>query len=240
MSLLIQNIQKSYGTKQVLKNGSLLAPKGSVTALIGKNGVGKTTTFKIVCGLISAEGGEVLWNKTKMHPTSMEWKKRIGYLPEHNPLYKDMYLREFLSLACQIHQVKNPSKRITEVIELVGLGEYTNFKINHLSKGYRQRVGLAQAIINDPEVIILDEPTSGLDPSQLVEVRALIKSLAKNKTVILSSHILSEVEQICDRIYMIQNGTIASLDDMKNDNIWLVRFDAEVSFSCGFSRRLLF
>ncbi|MEE9373985.1 MAG: ABC transporter ATP-binding protein [Saprospiraceae bacterium] len=206
MSLILSHIVKSYGKKIVLNGINLTARRGEVTALIGKNGAGKTTTFKSICGLITVEEGLIKWDDSPIEINAKNWKSRIGYLAEHNSLYPNMYVSELLTYACKLYKYSNSKVAIESICEQVGLHDYKGYKIKNLSKGYKQRVGIAQAIIHNPELLILDEPTSGLDPLQLIEIRSLIKQLAKSRVVILSSHILSEIEQICDSVYILNNG----------------------------------
>jgi ABC-2 type transport system ATP-binding protein len=219
MSVQISDLTKIYGDKKALNNVSFEAKKGMVTGFLGPNGAGKTTTMKILSCFIQANSGSaaVCGFDTQSHPE--EVKRRIGYLPEHNPLYKDMYVKEYLRFVAGMQRLgKNKSAKIGEMIELTGLGEEQHKKIGSLSKGYRQRVGLAQALIHDPEVLILDEPTSGLDPNQLADIRQLIINLGKEKTVILSTHIMQEVEAVCDNVIIINQGSIVangSLQDLK-------------------------
>lgn len=191
---------------------SFEAKKGEVLGFLGPNGAGKTTTMKILTCFIPQTGGkaEVCGYDVEIH--SMEVRSRIGYLPENNPLYKDMYVKEYLGFVAGLHKVGNAKKRVADMIELTGLGSERNKLIRALSKGYRQRVGLAQAMLHDPEVLILDEPTSGLDPNQLVAIRSLIKQLGREKTVIFSTHIMQEVQALCDRVLIINKGTIVADD----------------------------
>ena len=228
MSLELSNITKTYGLQTILNDAHMKADVGEVTALVGKNGAGKTTTFKLICGLVNSDQGEIKWEKNTIDTHSIEWKNRLGYLAEHNPLYHDLYVKEFLSLACRLNEVDNSKKRISDIISEVGLDDHQNKKIGVLSKGYKQRVGLAQAIIHNPDILILDEPTSGLDPAQLIEIRSLIKQLSENRVVILSSHILSEVEQICNSKYLIKEGKIVRLSNDENKKY--VRLELDKSF----------
>lgn len=227
MSLSLSHISKSYGHQVVLDQVDFNASQGEVTALIGKNGSGKTTTFKIICGLISSDEGQLQWDNGLIDPTMNSWKKNVGYLAEHNPLYPNLYVKEFLKYSCNLNRIPLEKELISEVIDKVGLESHQNKKIKHLSRGYKQRVGIAQAIIHNPSLLILDEPTSGLDPSQLVEIRALIKSLAKERIVILSSHILSEVEQICDSIHILDSGKIRLHSGTTNQLIIRVLFNSK-------------
>jgi ABC-2 type transport system ATP-binding protein len=210
MSVSVNGLTKIYGEQKAIDNVSFEAAKGEVVGFLGPNGAGKTTTMKIVTCFIPPSSGTVTVSGYNIADHSIEVRKRIGYLPEHNPLYKDMYVREYLSFMAGLHKVAGISKRVKEVIDMVGLGLEQHKFIGQLSKGYRQRVGLAQAIIHDPEVLILDEPTSGLDPNQLVEIRRLIKDLGKEKTVIFSTHIMQEVQAICDRVLIINRGKIVA------------------------------
>lgn len=214
MSILVDELCKTYGEQKALDGISFRAMPGSVLGFLGPNGAGKSTTMKILTGYIPQTSGraEVCGFDVSTH--SMEVRRHIGYLPEHNPLYLDMYVREALGFIGAIHQSENKAKRIDEVIELCGLGQEQNKKISALSKGYRQRVGLAQAIFSDPKVLILDEPTSGLDPNQVIGIRSLIRDLAKTRTVILSTHIMQEVEAVCENVIIIDQGKIVAEDKL--------------------------
>src|SRR5690606_893328 len=194
------------------KDVSFKVNSGEIVGFLGPNGAGKSTTMKIITGFIPASSGEVKVCGMPVDVDTLETRKKIGYLPEHNPLYLDMYVKEYLEFVGNIYKVKNVRQRVEEMIKAVGLEVEQSKKIGMLSKGYRQRVGLAAAIIHDPEVLILDEPTSGLDPNQLVEIRDLIKSIGKKKTVMLSTHIMQEVEAICDRVVIINKGEIVADD----------------------------
>jgi len=208
MSIEVINVSKSYGEQKALDNVSFSISKGEIVGFLGPNGAGKSTLMKILTTYISADEGKALVNDNDVIENSKEVQKAVGYLPEHNPLYLDLYIREYLTFNADVY--KTPKSRIEEVITLTGLTPESNKKIGELSKGYRQRVGLACALLHDPEVLILDEPTTGLDPNQLVEIRELIKNIGKNKTVFLSTHIMQEVEAICDRIIIINNGKIVT------------------------------
>ncbi|MAW65351.1 MAG: gliding motility-associated ABC transporter ATP-binding subunit GldA [Flavobacteriales bacterium] len=208
MSVSVNQITKIYGKQKVLNTISFEIGAGEVVGFLGPNGAGKSTMMKILTGYITQSEGEVMVCGINVLNNSVESRKKIGYLPENNPLYLDMYVREFLSFIADIHKVKNKKDRVNEMIELTGLSPEKSKKIRQLSKGYRQRVGLAAALIHDPEVLILDEPTTGLDPNQLKEIRALIKSIAAKKTIMLSTHIMQEVEAICDRVIIIKMGEI--------------------------------
>jgi ABC-2 type transport system ATP-binding protein len=214
MSVKVQQLTKTYGAQRAIDSISFEAKKGEVLGFLGPNGAGKTTTMKIVtCFIPQSEGvAEVCGYDTEKNP--MEVRRQIGYLPEHNPLYKDMYVKEYLDFVAGLHKVPNKSKRIAEMVERTGLGREQHKLISSLSKGYRQRVGLAQAMLHDPEVLILDEPTSGLDPNQLVEIRKLIKDLGKEKTVIFSTHIMQEVQALCDKVLIINRGQIVANDSI--------------------------
>ena len=221
MSVKVNNLTKIYGTQRALSDVSFEAKAGEILGFLGPNGAGKTTTMKILtCFIPQTEGyAEVCGFDVVKNP--LEVRQRIGYLPEHNPLYKDMYVREYLEFVAGLHHLTNKKQRVAEMIERVGLGVEQNKQIGMLSKGYRQRVGLAQAMMHDPSVLILDEPTSGLDPNQLVEIRKLIKELGKEKTVIFSTHIMQEVQALCDRVMIINNGKIVANDtiDMLQNRI---------------------
>ena len=217
MSITISNLTKTYGSQKAIDNISFNASNNEIVGFLGPNGAGKSTTMKIVTGYLEADSGNVMVNDVDVRTNSLEVKKQIGYLPEGNPLYYEMYVREYLGFIAAIHKLKSGvKKRIQEVIDLTGLTLESNKKTGQLSKGYKQRVGLAAALIHDPEVLILDEPTSGLDPNQIIEIRQVIKDLGKNKTVLFSSHILQEVESICDRIIIINQGNIVADDTISN------------------------
>jgi ABC-2 type transport system ATP-binding protein len=205
---------KTFGEQKAVNDISFEAKKGEVLGLLGPNGAGKTTTMKIVTCFIPQSSGavEVCGHNVAEEPFAV--RQKIGYLPEHNPVYKDMYIKEYLSFVAGLHQVKNKRVRVNEMIEMTGLGREQHKKIGTLSKGYRQRVGLAQAMLHDPEVLILDEPTSGLDPNQLVEIRSLIKKLGQEKTVIFSTHIMQEVQLLCDRVMIIDQGKMVANDSI--------------------------
>lgn len=211
MTIELQNITKLYGNQRALDNVSLSINKGEITGLLGPNGAGKSTMMKIICCFLPPSEGKASVYGFDVMEEPLKVKSRIGYLPEHNPLYTDMYVREYLKYIAGIFKMKGGvEERINEVIELTGLQIEQNKKIGALSKGYRQRVGLAQALIHDPDVLVLDEPTTGLDPNQLLEIRELIKKIGKEKTVLLSTHIMQEVEAICDRVIIINNGKLVA------------------------------
>ena len=210
MSIEVKNLFKYYGEQAAVKDISFNVKSGEIVGFLGPNGAGKSTTMKIITGYISSSEGEVKVCGLPVSVDSLDTRKLIGYLPENNPLYLDMYVKEYLTFVGKIYKVKNLKERVAEMIKAVGLEVEQDKKIGMLSKGYRQRVGLAQAIIHDPAVLILDEPTSGLDPNQLVEIRNLIKEIGKEKTVMLSTHIMQEVEAICDRVVIIDRGEIVA------------------------------
>lgn len=216
MSIEVKNISKQYGKQFALDDVSLAIGTGEIVGFLGPNGAGKSTMMKILTTYINPTMGDAWVSGHHVVDESMAVRKKVGYLPEHNPLYLDMYVREYLGLVAGLYRVKSKKQRVEEVIEMVGLGIESHKKIQELSKGYRQRVGLAQAIIHDPEVLILDEPTSGLDPNQLVDIRALIKELGREKTVMLSTHIMQEVEAICDRVVIINKGRLVADKDAKS------------------------
>jgi ABC-2 type transport system ATP-binding protein len=234
MSIEVKNLFKYYGEQAAVRDVSFNVKKGEIVAFIGPNGAGKSTTMKIMTGYIPASSGEVFISGMKVDVDNLNTRQIIGYLPEHNPLYTDMYVREYLEFVGRIYKVKNLSARVSEMIYTVGLEVEQNKKIGALSKGYRQRVGLAQAIIHDPEVLILDEPTTGLDPNQLVEIRDLIKRIGKQKTVMLSTHIMQEVEAICDRIVIISKGQIVADDKAGN----LQKEDAHQTVYVEFDKKI--
>ena len=214
MSIQLKNISKRYGDQLAVKNVNFQINSGEIVGFIGPNGAGKSTTMKIITGFLAPTSGQVKINGLRIPHDLMEIKKIIGYLPENNPLYQEMYVREYLEHVANLYGLSRGSARakVSDIIDLVGLSSEQHKKIDNLSKGYRQRVGLSQALIHDPKVLILDEPTSGLDPNQIVEIRNLISTVGKEKTVILSTHIMQEVEAICDRVIIIDNGEIKADD----------------------------
>jgi len=221
LSVIVRNLVKQYGEQKAVDQISFEAKPGRILGFLGPNGAGKSTTMKMLTGYLKPSAGEaeVVGKNVQLEP--LEVKRLIGYLPEHTPLYIDMYVREFLGFVAETYGLKNISQRVEEVIKLVGLTQEQHKKIGMLSKGYKQRVGLAQAIIHQPQVLILDEPTSGLDPNQLTDIRALIKNLGKDKTVIISTHIMQEVEALCDDVIIINNGALvanSSIADLKNEH----------------------
>lgn len=212
MSVKVQHLTKTYGPQQAVNDISFEAKKGEVLGFLGPNGAGKSTTMKILTCYLPQSAGKAEVCGFDVIADPMEVRRRIGYLPEHNPLYKDMYVREYLGFVARLHKVPNAAKRVADMVDMTGLGREQHKLISSLSKGYRQRVGLAQAMIHDPEVLILDEPTSGLDPNQLVEIRSLIKQMGTQKTVIFSTHIMQEVQALCDRVVIINQGRIVAND----------------------------
>ncbi len=236
MSIIVQNVTKQYDNQFALNDVSLTIGKGEIVGLLGPNGAGKSTLMKIITCFIPPTKGTVSVEGYDIWEQSMEVRKRVGYLPEHNPLYLDMYVKEYLGFVAGIHHItgQEASKRIDEMIEMTGLGVEMHKKIGALSKGYRQRVGLAQAMIHNPSVLILDEPTSGLDPNQLIDIRRLIKDLGNEKTVLLSTHIMQEVEALCDKVIIINKGVVVANDNIENltkesDNVLVVEFDGNVT-----------
>ena len=236
MSIIVQNVTKQYDTQLALNDVSLTIGKGEIVGLLGPNGAGKSTLMKIITCFIPPTKGTVSVEGYDIWEQSMEVRKCVGYLPEHNPLYLDMYVKEYLGFVGGIHHLKGQelNKRIDEMIEMTGLGIEMHKKIGALSKGYRQRVGLAQAMIHNPSVLILDEPTSGLDPNQLIDIRNLIRDLGEEKTVLLSTHIMQEVEALCDRVVIINKGVVVANDNIENltkesENVLVVEFDGEVT-----------
>lgn len=217
MSIIVSNITKRYGNQLALDNVSFSIKPGEIVGLLGPNGAGKSTLMKIITCFIPPTSGDVTVYGHDIREESLEIRKKVGYLPENNPLYTEMYIRESLEFIAGLHNLgDNKTKRINEIMQLTGLDTERKKKIGALSKGYKQRVGLAMALVHDPEVLILDEPTSGLDPNQLVEIRNLIVEIGKQKTVILSTHIMQEVEAVCNRAIIINKGRIVADDSPKN------------------------
>lgn len=235
MSIQVKDITKIYGKQKALNHVSFEVGTGEIVGFLGPNGAGKSTMMKIITCYIPPTEGTVKVCGFDITDQSLEVRRQIGYLPEHNPLYLDMYVKEFLEFTGGLYKIKNIKKRVEEMIELTGLQVEQKKKIGALSKGYRQRVGLAQAIIHDPKVLIMDEPTTGLDPNQLEEIRGLIKTLGKEKTVMLSTHIMQEVEAVCDKVIIINKGEIVAnestqtLQKNSSKQIFTVEFDGEVS-----------
>ncbi|RKR09654.1 protein involved in gliding motility GldA [Flavobacterium sp. 90] len=232
MSIEVNNISKSYGSQKALNSISFSIQKGEIVGFLGPNGAGKSTLMKILTTYLLADDGSALVNGHDVMTNAKEVQRSIGYLPEHNPLYLDLYVREYLAFNADVYNV--PKSRIEEVIQLTGLTPESHKKIGQLSKGYRQRVGLANALLHNPDVLILDEPTTGLDPNQLMEIRNVIKNVGKDKTVFLSTHIMQEVEAICDRVIIIDKGEIVAdkkLDHLVSENkeqVIEVEFDYQI------------
>lgn len=216
MSIVVKNLLKVYETQKAVNNISFSIEKGEIVGFLGPNGAGKSTTMKIITGYLAQDGGSVAVCGLDAGANPVDIKRKTGYLPEANPLYHDMFVKEYLLFVAGVYRIKNSAAAVDEMIGLVGLTPEKHKKIGQLSKGYKQRVGLAAALIHDPEVLILDEPTSGLDPNQIVEIRNVIKEQGKNKTVLFSSHILQEVQAICDRVIIINKGELVADDSLQN------------------------
>jgi ABC-2 type transport system ATP-binding protein len=216
MSIQVKNLLKHYGEQKAVNDISFTVNKGEIVGFLGPNGAGKSTTMKMITGYLQPDAGEISVIGIDVRKNPLEAKKKIGYLSESNALYYDMYIREYLSFIGELHKISNQQSAISKIIEQVGLTPESKKKIGQLSKGYKQRVGLAAALIHDPEVLILDEPTSGLDPNQIVEIRQVIKEQGENKLVLFSSHILQEVEAICDRVIIINKGELVADDKLSN------------------------
>jgi ABC-2 type transport system ATP-binding protein len=238
LSIEVTKISKEYGQQKALNEVSFSVGEGSITGFLGPNGAGKSTMMKILTCFIPQSSGTAKVCGFDVYENSFEVKQQVGYLPEHNPLYLDMYVKEYLAFAAGIHKLKNIDERVKEMIAITGLTLEQRKKIGALSKGYRQRVGLAQALIHNPKVLILDEPTTGLDPNQLVEIRALIKELGKEKTVLFSTHILQEVTAVCDNIIIINKGEIVANSDAKtlqtgnkNQTVLLLELDKDIEIA---------
>jgi len=238
MSLSLKNLTKIYGAQKAVNDISFKIEKGEIVGFLGPNGAGKSTTMKIATCYLPPTSGEVWVGGFNVVERPMEVKQITGYLPEHNPLYLDLYVHEYLGFVGKLYGLRGPrlNDRVKEIIDLCGLGPEQNKKIEALSKGYRQRVGLAQALIHDPEILILDEPTSGLDPNQLVEIRKLIKTISQQKTVVFSTHIMQEVQALCDRVIVINKGEIVADDKLErilqtqgNTVAIVVQFEGDVN-----------
>ena len=214
MSIVVKELLKQYGDQKAVDNISFTLNKGEIVGFLGPNGAGKSTTMKIITGYLTPDAGTALVSGMNVAEQPIEIKKRIGYLPEANPLYLEMYVKEYLDFVAGVHQVKNRKQRIQDVIELTGLTQEQRKRLGQLSKGYKQRAGLAAALIHDPEVLILDEPTTGLDPNQILEIRNVIKEQGREKTILFSSHILQEVQAICDRVIIINKGKLVADDKL--------------------------
>lgn len=241
MSIEIKNITKIFGQQKALDDVSFSVDTGSIVGFLGPNGAGKSTLMKIITGLISPDNGQVVVNGVAVAENTEEIRKTIGYLPESNPLYCDMYVKEYLQFTANIYKIKETGKVVDDVIERTGLGNECKKKIGALSKGYKQRVGIAQAIIHNPQVLILDEPTTGLDPNQIVEIRNLILELGRDKTIMLSTHIMQEVQAVCCRIAILDHGRLVANGDTNQ----ILKSNSggnqivEVEFNCGFDEQLL-
>jgi gliding motility-associated transport system ATP-binding protein len=235
MSIEVRNLFKVYGEQKAVNNISFKVNRGEIVGFLGPNGAGKSTTMKIITGYLRQDGGDALVSNINVNKEPLVTKRKIGYLPESNALYYDMYVREYLGFIAEVHGINDVRSKIENVIELTGLTSESKKRIGQLSKGYKQRVGLAAALIHGPEVLILDEPTSGLDPNQIIEIREVIKQQGKDKTVLFSSHILQEVEAICDRVIIINKGELVADDKLSNlqkagkdTQIVIVEFKEEV------------
>ena len=240
MSIVINGVTKLYGAQKALDNISFEVKTGEIVGFLGPNGAGKSTLMKIITGFIPATSGNVLVNGLEVKTDNIELKRQIGYLPENNPLYPEMYVREYLSFVASIYDSNKPRKKLIDnIVELTGLAPEQKKKIGSLSKGYKQRVGLAQALIHNPAVLILDEATSGLDPNQIIEIRNLIKEVGKEKTVLLSTHIMQEAEAICQRVIIIDHGVIMANEEKdkiyslinQTKQVIVVEFDKELDFA---------
>lgn len=216
MSIKVAHILKTYGTQTAVNDISFEINKGEIVGFLGPNGAGKSTTMKMITGYLRPDSGSVYVCGMPVEGESLATKRKIGYLPESNPLYYEMYVREYLGMMAGLHGLHSPKKRIEEVITLTGLSAEAHKEIGQLSKGYKQRVGLSAALLHDPEVLILDEPMTGLDPNQIIEIRDVVRSLSKNKTILFSTHILQEVEALCDRVIVINKGSIVADDRLVN------------------------
>ena len=239
MSLKVTNISKSFGSQKALNKVSFEIKKGEIVGFLGPNGAGKSTMMKILTTYSKADAGEASVNEFDVLTKQREVQKCIGYLPEHNPLYKDMYVREYLAFNAEVYKISK--NRISTVIGQTGLSAEAHKKIGALSKGYQQRVGLAAALLHDPEVLILDEPTTGLDPNQLIEIRKLIKHISKKKTILLSTHIMKEVEAVCDRVLIINEGTLVAdkkLSDLREENEQIIEVEFDYRVEEAFLERL--
>ncbi len=236
MSIVVTNITKNYGEQKALDDVSFAIQPGNIVGLLGPNGAGKSTMMKILTGFIPATSGTATINGMDVLEESLAVRRLVGYLPENNPLYHEMYVKEYLEFVAGIYHLKNKKARVDEMIELTGIVPEYRKRIGALSKGYRQRVGLAQALIHDPEILILDEPTSGLDPNQLLEIRQLIQQIGSRKTVMLSTHIMQEVTQLCQRVIIINNGKIVADDTTANlqnpekvEQVLVIEFDKPIA-----------
>lgn len=239
MSIEVSRLLKQYGPQTAVNDISFSIGKGEIVGFLGPNGAGKSTTMKMITGYLVPDQGEISVAGVNLRQSPLEARKKIGYLPEANPLYYDMYVREYLDFMAGIHQVNQASARMEDVIRMTGLQPESHKKIGQLSKGYKQRVGLAAALIHDPEVLILDEPTTGLDPNQIVEIREVIRTLGKDKTVLFSSHILQEVEALCNRVIIIHKGKLVADDSIGNLRGREARQQLTVQFAEGLEQEWL-
>ncbi len=243
MSIEVKGLTKTYGQQKAVNQVSFTVAKGEIVGFLGPNGAGKSTTMKIITGYLPADEGEAVVCGIPVKRDPLAAKARIGYLPEANPLYYDMYVREYLGFVADVHRVSDKKQTIEKAIETVGLSLESKKRIGQLSKGYKQRVGLAAALVHDPEVLILDEPTTGLDPNQIIEIRDLIKKLGQNKTVLFSSHILQEVEAICDRVVIINRGNLVADDTLsrlrlQSDNNQVLKVNFQEPLEAAWLERL--
>jgi ABC-2 type transport system ATP-binding protein len=242
MSITVKNLTKIYGEQRAVDNISFHVNKGEIVGFLGPNGAGKSTTMKMITGYLSPDGGDVTVSDVDVTKDPQAAKKKIGYLPESNALYYDMYVKEYLSFIADVHRLANKQQAVNGVIEQVGLTREKAKKVGQLSKGYKQRVGLAASLLHNPEVLILDEPTSGLDPNQIIEIRNVIKEQGKDKLVLFSSHILQEVEAICDRVIIINRGKIVADDKLSNlqqrSNSNIVRVQFKEALEAEWLRRM--
>ncbi|MDA3910261.1 MAG: gliding motility-associated ABC transporter ATP-binding subunit GldA [Bacteroidales bacterium] len=236
MSIQVKSLTKTYGEQKAVNDISFSIETGEIVGFIGPNGAGKSTTMKIITGFIPPTEGVVEVEGYDVSENSLKVREMIGYLPENNPLYENMFILEYLNYVAGIYKIKNRKARIQEIVEMTGLTKEVHKRIGTLSKGYRQRVGLAQAILHDPKVLILDEPTGGLDPNQIVEIRSLISQLGKEKTVLLSTHLMQEVEAICDRVIIINNGKIVAND--KASKLSEMKMDEELTVVVEFDQKV--
>lgn len=239
MGIKVERLTKEYGKQKALNQASFSIKTGEVVGFLGPNGAGKSTAMKVLTGYIPPTSGEAFVNGYSIKTDKIALQKQIGYLPENNPLYLDMYVREYLQFHASVHNM--PKKRIEELTKLTGLVPEVHKKIEQLSKGFRQRVGLAAALLHDPSVLILDEPTTGLDPNQLVEIRALIKEIGKTKTILLSTHIMQEVEAVCDRVIIINKGEIVAdktLKELQDDNQQVIEVEFDLRIETVALKRL--
>lgn len=242
MSIVVQNLVKTYGTQKAVNNISFKINKGEIVGFLGPNGAGKSTTMKIITGYLAQDAGEARVCDLDVTKDSINAKRKVGYLPESNPLYYDMYVKEYLSFVAGVYAISNIKEAVNKTIALVGLEPEKHKKIGQLSKGYKQRVGLAAALIHEPDVLILDEPTTGLDPNQIVEIRNVIKAQGINKTVLFSSHIMQEVQAICDRVIIINKGELVADDKLsalqQNRDTNVVRVSFKESLEAAWLLRL--